>query len=157
MNAVATPPQSPRMPHNKVPYRVVVPQRPTSPRVHPIVTDQPASPHSPSSPRSPRSPRSWTFPRAPYSPTSPDIYSPTANNNANFTAILSKHGHLPPGTVPSVFSGRLPAEVYDCILVHLEQLHTVPHADGCTTCFMRDLYSLTLTSRAWEKSARSKL
>ena len=153
MNAVAAPPQSPRMPRNNVPYRVVVPQRQPSP-IYPIVTDQPPSPNSPASPRSPRSPRSLTFPAAPYSPTSPDTYSPST---ANFTAILSKHGHLPPGSVPSVFSGRLPLEVYDCILIHLEQLHTAPHAEGCTTCYMRDLYSLTLTSRAWEKAARGRL
>ncbi|KAL1958223.1 hypothetical protein VTO42DRAFT_4731 [Malbranchea cinnamomea] len=155
MNVVASPPQSPRMSRrNNVPYRVVVPQRQASP-VRPTVTDQPGSPSTPNSPRSPRSPRSFAFPTEPYaSSPGPEIYSPTATN---FTAILAKHGHLPPEFRPSVFSGRLPAEVYDCILLHLEQLHTAPHQEGCTTCYMRDLYSLTLTSRAWERAARSKL
>lgn len=56
-----------------------------------------------------------------------------------------------------MFRGRLPSEVYDCILDQLQLLHTTPYAEGCTTCYMRDLYSLTLTSRVWEKAARSKL
>lgn len=58
---------------------------------------------------------------------------------------------------PLLCSRSLPQEVYDCILSHLQCSHLAPHCQGCITCYMRDLYSLALTSRAWEKAVRGKL
>lgn len=57
---------------------------------------------------------------------------------------------------PRIFQ-MLPREVYACILQQLEVLHFGTDAQSCTTCYLRDLYNLALTSRAWDKAARNKL
>ncbi|KAB2577132.1 uncharacterized protein LTHEOB_362 [Lasiodiplodia theobromae] len=57
---------------------------------------------------------------------------------------------------PRIFQ-ILPREVYACILQQLEVLHFGNDAQSCTTCYLRDLYNLALTSRAWDKAARNKL
>ncbi|KAL0265199.1 hypothetical protein SLS55_001164 [Diplodia seriata] len=57
---------------------------------------------------------------------------------------------------PPIFQ-KLPREVYACILQQLEVLHFGKGTQSCTTCYLRDLHSLALTSRAWDKAARNKL
>ncbi|KAI9934210.1 hypothetical protein ASPWEDRAFT_26108 [Aspergillus wentii DTO 134E9] len=53
---------------------------------------------------------------------------------------------------------RVPQEVYDVILDQLQLLHTTSHqSSGCLTCYQRDLHSLSLTCRPWEKAVRAKL
>lgn len=52
---------------------------------------------------------------------------------------------------PSVFK-KLPREVYDCIVEQLEQLH-LGEEQSCQSCYLRDLCSLSLTSRAWDRAA----
>ena len=80
----------------------------------------------------------------------PAVYSPT------FSAYrLFKNPSPPPKLVEPPFA-RTPPRVFDCILDQLQALHTA-YQSGCETCFQRDLYSLTLTSRAWERAARKKL
>lgn len=61
-----------------------------------------------------------------------------------------------PHTAESPFR-RLPPNVYASILNHLEYLHMGPRQTGCITCFQRDLHSLSLTCRSWEKAVRAKL
>ena len=51
----------------------------------------------------------------------------------------------------------LPPEVYDCILDHLKIIHEVPISQGCQTCHLRDLYSLALTSRTWDKAVAERM
>lgn len=75
------------------------------------------------------------------------------NNSNNANANVNANGQT---AAPSLLK-RLPQEVYDCILSYLQLSHTLPNSDGCVTCFMRDLHSLSLTNRAWEKAVRSKL
>lgn len=120
----------------------------------------------------PRSPRN-----GPPSPIPPRARSASAPRPLSIATGV--HSSAPsPGTVPasastvgvSPFSSFnqlnprldgvlnvLPPEVYDCILSQLELAHSAPDADGCTTCFMRDLHALSLTSRSWERAARVKL
>lgn len=52
---------------------------------------------------------------------------------------------------------RLPPEIYGCILEQLKVLHSSPTSQSCATCYLRDLYSLALVSRAWDRAARMKL
>ena len=52
---------------------------------------------------------------------------------------------------------RLPAPVYECILQQLKVLHNEPYMQSCATCYLRDLHSLALTSRAWDRAVRPRL
>lgn len=58
---------------------------------------------------------------------------------------------------PSRFFEKLPDEVYQCIVAQLEESYFSDRFGTCTTCYMKDLHSLTLTSRGWERSSRRKL
>ena len=58
--------------------------------------------------------------------------------------------------VPTYTLKSLPEEVYDCIVSKLEDVH-LRDDKACPPCYLRDLHSLTLTSRAWERAARSQL
>lgn len=51
----------------------------------------------------------------------------------------------------------LPPEVYDCILQQLRILHETPESQSCQTCHLRDLCSLSLTNRAWDKAVVKRL
>ncbi|WEW55033.1 hypothetical protein PRK78_000461 [Emydomyces testavorans] len=84
---------------------------------------------------------------------SPRSYTPTA---VQFP-FRSPKSPVFPDTPSPTFPKCLPQEVYECILVQLQLLHFGAHGEGCITCFMRDLYALSLTSRAWERAVRSKL
>ena len=144
MNAVATrPSEAAQMDHANLPYRHVVPARPVSP-VYSITM------------------RTGNSPRPYYSrphmnsytnSTAPNIYSPTATS---FSPRSFKPVQPPPKTMFPIFR-RLPQEIYDCILAQLQLLHIASLPAGCITCFMRDLHSLALTSRLWEKAVRGKL
>ncbi|OAL49527.1 hypothetical protein IQ07DRAFT_58808 [Pyrenochaeta sp. DS3sAY3a] len=57
--------------------------------------------------------------------------------------------------VPANVFRDLPREVYDCILAQIEQLHLKDDDRACSSCYLNDLYSLSLTSRTWDKAARS--
>lgn len=87
--------------------------------------------------------------------TGPTIYSPTSPNSSFIAFKNAQHQapKPPQGSMPK----HLPQEVYDCVLTQLQLLHLSPTADGCLTCSMRDLHSLALTNRAWERAVRSKL
>lgn len=120
-------------------------------------------PHNPSVlPQSPRSPvRNPTFPLL-YSnhaanSSVPSLYSPATVRYSFYPP--TKHGRTSPQDQQpmQVFTNRLPDEVYECILSHLWSLHIGSCTEGCLTCYMRDLYSLSLTDRAWEKAVRGKL
>lgn len=53
---------------------------------------------------------------------------------------------------PARFFQTLPREIYDCVAVQLEALHL--QQDGaCLACYLKDLYNLALTSRAWDRAA----
>jgi hypothetical protein len=56
---------------------------------------------------------------------------------------------------PAGIFKRLPREVYDCITDQLEQLHI--EKDQSCACYLNDLFNLSLTSRAWDRAATSKL
>ncbi|KAJ5084441.1 hypothetical protein NUU61_009020 [Penicillium alfredii] len=85
--------------------------------------------------------------------TTPTTYSPSspASSYRQFDSV----GSLPKFAEP--VQRRVPQEVYDVILNHLEHLHKDPHQAGCTTCFQRDLHALSLTCRSWEKAVRGRL
>ncbi|EER37205.1 conserved hypothetical protein [Histoplasma capsulatum var. duboisii H88] len=85
------------------------------------------------------------------------IYSPTAAAPSGSFIFRSFKPANSGSKEPFLCSRSLPQEVYDCILSHLQCSHLAPHCQGCITCYMRDLYSLALTSRAWEKAVRGKL
>jgi hypothetical protein len=58
--------------------------------------------------------------------------------------------------VPTYTLKALPREVHDCIVSQLEEIH-LGGDQACPPCYLRDLHSLTLTSRAWERAARPQL
>jgi hypothetical protein len=51
----------------------------------------------------------------------------------------------------------IPGEILRIILSRLKSLHLGPGSDSCATCWMRDVCSLSLTSRKWSKHARVAL
>ena len=53
---------------------------------------------------------------------------------------------------PSHLFRNLPRELYECIVSHLEQIY-LQHEQACPSCYLRDLCSLSLTSRAWDRVA----
>ncbi|OAX84589.1 hypothetical protein ACJ72_01042 [Emergomyces africanus] len=137
------------MAYNDDPYRGVVPSRQGSP-VYPT----PLQPRSPSSRASSiQYARNSNYPNA----NIPEIYSPTAVASSG-SFIFRSFKPTKTGPMEQLpFFKPLPPEVYDCILSHLQYSHLSPTGEGCLTCYMRDLYSLALTSRAWEKAVRAKL
>lgn len=46
---------------------------------------------------------------------------------------------------------QLPRSVYDCILTQLELIYFSQN-QPCPACYLRDLRSLSLTSRAWDRA-----
>ena len=53
--------------------------------------------------------------------------------------------------------GALPDEVLSLILDSLKKRHMEPGSDSCSTCMMRDLCSVALSSRRWLEIARAAL
>jgi hypothetical protein len=51
---------------------------------------------------------------------------------------------------------NLPREVFDCILEWLELQH-FGEQQYCPPCYLKDLCSLSLTSRAWDRAAAIQL
>ncbi|KKZ62577.1 hypothetical protein EMCG_02985 [[Emmonsia] crescens] len=150
MNVIASRPSaSTGMTYNGDPYRGMVPSRQASPDY-----PTPVQPKSPSSQTSSiQYARNNNYPNA----NAPGIYSPTAAvSSGSFIFRSFKPANSGPREqLP--FSRPLPQEAYDCILSHLKYSHLASNCEGCLTCYMRDLYSLALTSRAWEKAVRGKL
>lgn len=69
--------------------------------------------------------------------------------------VAAKRSH-PPYKFPAHFFEKLPKQVYDCIVVQLEQIH-LRKDHACPSCYLRDFHSLVLTSRAWDKAATAGL
>lgn len=67
-----------------------------------------------------------------------------------------RHSKTPSIMQPLIFQ-RLPREVFACVMQQLEVLHFGKGAQNCTSCYLRDLYNIALTSRSWDKAARAKL
>ncbi|KAF2633676.1 hypothetical protein BU25DRAFT_10778 [Macroventuria anomochaeta] len=53
---------------------------------------------------------------------------------------------------PAHIFKTLPREVYNCIVAQLEQIH-LQQDQACPSCYLHDLHSLSLTSRAWDRAA----
>lgn len=51
---------------------------------------------------------------------------------------------------------ELPKEVYGCIVEQLERMH-LNQNQACSSCYLNDLYSLALVSRAWDKAVTSRM
>ncbi|KAJ8114193.1 hypothetical protein OPT61_g3873 [Boeremia exigua] len=47
---------------------------------------------------------------------------------------------------------NLPREVYDCIVAQLEEIH-LQQEQACPSCYLKDLHSLSLTNRNWDRAA----
>jgi hypothetical protein len=58
---------------------------------------------------------------------------------------------------PGELFAALPGEVLELILDELKNLHLQERGDSCSTCWMRDLCSMALSSRKWYKYARTSL
>ncbi|KAF2644830.1 hypothetical protein P280DRAFT_391358 [Massarina eburnea CBS 473.64] len=61
-----------------------------------------------------------------------------------------------PRQLPARIFKTLPREVYDCIVEQLEQVH-LGQDQSCPSCYLRDMYNLSLTSRAWDRATTSQL
>ncbi|KAJ5748164.1 uncharacterized protein N7511_009860 [Penicillium nucicola] len=85
--------------------------------------------------------------------TAPTAYSPSSP--ASSYRQFDSQGSIPKITEP--IQRRIPQEVYEVIIHHLEDMHKGQHQAGCTTCFQRDLHALSLTCRSWEKAVRAPL
>lgn len=56
--------------------------------------------------------------------------------------------------LPARFFQQMPPEIYQCVLRQLESVHFERPSSTCVTCYLEDLFSLTLVNRAWSKEAR---
>ena len=63
------------------------------------------------------------------------------------------HSKTPPRPI---FQG-LPPEIYDCVIQQLRVVHEDPASQSCQTCYLRDLCSLALTSRGWDKAVVKRM
>lgn len=61
-----------------------------------------------------------------------------------------------PYEFPAHIFKRLPKEVYDCIVAQLEQIH-IGHDQASSSCYLNDLYNLSLTSRMWDKTTTAQM
>ena len=75
------------------------------------------------------------------------------SRRSSFTTQLKARSTQP---LAQVFKG-LPPSIYDCILQQLKILHNEQYMQSCATCYQRDLHSLALTSRAWDRAVRPRL
>ncbi|KAH7088249.1 hypothetical protein FB567DRAFT_620591 [Paraphoma chrysanthemicola] len=57
---------------------------------------------------------------------------------------------------PAHFFERLPKEVYECIVTQLDHIH-LRHDHACPSCYLRDLYNLSLVSRTWDKATTTPM
>lgn len=58
----------------------------------------------------------------------------------------------PEKELPARIFKSLPREVYDCIVAQLEEIH-LRQDQACPSCYLKDLHSLSLTTRAWDRTA----
>ncbi|KAF1836229.1 hypothetical protein BDW02DRAFT_494125 [Decorospora gaudefroyi] len=70
--------------------------------------------------------------------------------------ISSWRRRKPVYVFPAHIFKDLPREVYDCIVAQLEQIH-LGLDQACPSCYLRDLRSLSLTSRTWDKAASAAM
>lgn len=61
------------------------------------------------------------------------------------------------GLAANELFSTLPEEVLHVIVENLKDLHLAAESDSCATCWMRDLCNLSVTTRRWNKIARSAL
>lgn len=97
----------------------------------------------------------------------PDISSRTASwnglNIGGFPSpkpiVLTKPRAVKSQNAPSEAFDKLPTEILDSILVELRTLHLdiARESATCTTCWTRDLCSLSLVSQKWAAAAQPKL
>ncbi|KAH6616558.1 hypothetical protein C7974DRAFT_47172 [Boeremia exigua] len=57
----------------------------------------------------------------------------------------------PDKKLPAFVFKNLPRGVFDCIVAQLEEIHL--QKQPCVSCYLKDLHSLSLTSRAWDRAA----
>lgn len=62
-----------------------------------------------------------------------------------------RHSGAGGGRLPANVFKHLPREIYDCIIAQLEMIH-LDQERPCSVCNLRDLHSLSLVSRAWDKA-----
>ncbi|KAF2085027.1 hypothetical protein K490DRAFT_68227 [Saccharata proteae CBS 121410] len=72
-------------------------------------------------------------------------------------SVVSYAQSFRPNCLPPRVFQQLPREVYACILQQLEVVHFGKGAPGCTTCYLKDLCNLSLTSRAFDKATRVQI
>lgn len=88
-----------------------------------------------------------TYSTAPSTPVS------LVSRRSPYPSQLQLHSKIPRR---AVFQS-LPPEIYDCILQQLRVFHEDPASQSCQTCHLRDLCSLALTSRAWDKAVVKRM
>lgn len=52
---------------------------------------------------------------------------------------------------------HLPLEIYEYVLSQLSNFHNSQSSTSCQTCYVRDLCSLALTNRTWDRVVRARL
>ncbi|XP_014555041.1 hypothetical protein COCVIDRAFT_103430 [Bipolaris victoriae FI3] len=80
------------------------------------------------------------------------IFSSHTSRQFQHSRVDSDVGYQMPG----YFHKSLPREVYDCIVAQLGPIH-MDQEGACATCYLKDLHSLSLTSRAWGKAASAAM
>ena len=89
----------------------------------------------------------------PLSPPPIPFGSPASSGRSSFVPQLKSRSRRP--LSPSF--QRLSPEIYERILSRLKSIHDQSTSSSCQTCYYRDLYALSLVSRAWDRAVRPQL
>ena len=101
-----------------------------------------------------------TAPKLVKTPWEADSKRPVRQDIFTVTPFAARPSTARPATAKPLsarFFQDLPREVYDCVLRQLEISHFSHPLGVCLSCYLSDLASLSLTSRAWARSSESKL
>lgn len=85
---------------------------------------------------------------------------PNRSSTYPVNTLISRHSQVFSRAIPgpeAAIIKRLPPEVFDCIMAQLQMVHSDRLSPSCATCYMRDLTSLALTSKAWSRAAHRRL
>ena len=116
---------------------------------------RPTTPQSP--PSSVSSHTSASFSLRSYSSTATSLSIKGAPAWRSSHSLSRARPFQPPPGLPARIFQILPLSIYENIIQQLKLIHERSSLQSCQTCYMRDLCTLSLTSRTWDKVAVKRL
>jgi hypothetical protein len=82
------------------------------------------------------------------------LHLPLSESQRSSSTISQRYSRPPTG---SKAIDRLPQEVMDNVVAQLRAIHHSPRMASCTTCYLRDLHAMCMTSKTWRRAARQNM